>query len=61
MRASLETLRQRREFVAKGLGRLKCNSEMRESILERSRRFERCRKLAQAFAECRRKLIELLI
>ncbi len=34
---------------------------MRESILERSRRFERGGKLAQTFAECRRKLIELLI
>ena len=47
--------------MAKALGRLKRGSEMRESILKRSRRFERGDKLAQTFAKCHAKLIDLLI
>src|SRR5208337_1133302 len=57
----LETLRQRREFLAKGRGRFKLDGETHESILKRSRGLERCDKLAQTFAECRAKVIELLI
>src|SRR5208337_1132675 len=49
--ASIEALRQLREFPAKSLGRLERSNEMPESILERSRRFERCRELVQTLAE----------
>src|ERR1700733_4366746 len=60
LRASLETLRQRRELLAQSLGRLKRVSQMREPILERDSRFEGRGKLAQTVTKRFRKLIEFL-
>ncbi len=59
--SSFETLCERQEFLAKGLGGLECAGKIRESILQTGGRFQRGGKLAQTFVECHRELIEFMI
>ena len=60
-RASLENLSQRREFLAKSLGRLKCSTQMGELILKSCSGLESRGELAQTFAERQAELAEFLV
>ena len=60
-RTSLENLSQRREFLAKSLGRLKCSTQMGESILKSRSGLESRGELAQTFAERQAELAEFLV